>query len=933
MYSNVQSLLNKIDELRIFVVDQSPDIIALTETWLHSEINDAEVQISGYQFFRNDRPSGRKGGGVAIYVKNAILVTENRSQSQDIDASESLCIFVQQLNTPKLWIFLLYRPPNQAVDVDDRILREISDCCTNNNVIIIGDFNAPGIDWEIAHTDMPDFSFQCKLITTTLDNFLKQHVPFATRFREGQRTNCLDLIFTKDEDDVSNLQSMAPLGSSDHVILTWEYILFAPSKPDTAERRNIWKADIPSIVSFVRTINWQSILHDDAEESWRRFRTFFESVIDTYCPLMLPRRQDHPKWLTRQVKLALKQKARCWRLARETGLASHHERYKRSRNLCKILIRDSKNSLDAKILQESLSKPKKFYSYINSKMKNQERIPCLRNHAGEEFSDDIDKANLFSGYFQSVFTDEDDLCFSRQTDIFSTNTLETIEINENLVRIELLHLNPSKSAGPDGIPSKLLKDLADELALPLSFIYKQTIETGLFPEDWKTATISPIHKGGSKTLPDNYRPISLTCICCKILERIIKKQIVAHLDTNRLLCEAQHGFRAGRSCLTNLLYCFESWTENLDKRTPVDIIYFDFKKAFDSVPHKRLLHKISMYGITGRLYKWIEQFLTGRRQNVHISSSVSDWALVRSGVPQGSVLGPLLFLIYIDDLPSEVRSQIVMFADDVKIWRPISTSDDVVSLQQDIDTMQLWADRWLLKFNASKCVSLQLRLRGTMGESRYQLNQTCLNNVPSQRDLGITIDCSLKPEIHCAKAANKAMSIMRRIKRTFNVITPEIFGKIYGTYVRPHLEYGVQVWHPWFKKDIALLSSVQRRCTKLVTGFYNLDFHTREKSLNLFPLPYRLLRGDLILAFRIIRLQDCGIQFEDLFTYATTSHLRGHPWKLQKCRSTSLLRRSFFSQRIVNFWNSLPEDVVSAQNLLSFKSRLDVHFLDLLDSS
>jgi hypothetical protein len=371
------------------------------------------------------------------------------------------------------------------------------------------------------------------------------------------------------------------------------------------------------------------------------------------------------------------------------------------------------------------------------------------------------------------------------------------------------------------------------------------------------------------------------------------------------------------------MVCLNNWTKQLNEGAQVDAVYFDFKKAFDSVPHERLLYKLSLYGIKGRLHSWIRQFLTGRRQCVSIKSSFSEDAAVRSGVPQGSVLGPLLFLIFVDDLPREVDNHIVMFADDVKIWSSIRSLDDSRHLQNNVDKIQKWAERWLLQFNTSKCVSLSFKTRRSEIPTSYRLNDYTLNRVSSQKDLGVTMQTSLKPTMQCARAANKAMSVMRRIKRSFTIITPDLFGKIYASYVRPHLEYAVQAWHPYLKKDENMLFNVQRRCTKLVEGFHNFVYTERESMLNLFPFHYRLLRGDLILAFRIIRMQDCALEQEDFFTFATTTNLRGHPWKLKKERSRCLLRQKFFSERVLDPWNALPEHVVSAPNLDIFKSRLD----------
>ena len=399
-----------------------------------------------------------------------------------------------------------------------------------------------------------------------------------------------------------------------------------------------------------------------------------------------------------------------------------------------------------------------------------------------------------------------------------------------------------------------------------------------------------------------------------------------YLETKNLLTTAQHGFRSGRSCLTNLMYSHQSWTKYLDEKIPVDVIYFDFSKAFDTVPHKMLLNKIKSYGIGGKLLQWICNFLIGRTQRVHVKTCFSPAQYVSSGVPQGSVLGPLLFLLYVNDIVESNESHIVMFADDIKIWRGLRTVHDTSILQNDINKLQLWSETWLLKFNVKKCVVLNIRTRKSTLKTQYRLHNVILHSMESEKDLGITIMHSLKSSVQCTRAANKAMTTMKRIKRALVELSPEVFCKVYNAYVRPHLEYAIQVWKPWLQQDINKLLLVQRRCTKLVAGLYNVEYSIRESILNLFPLSYRQTRGDLILAFRIIRTRDVGLKFDDFFQYSPNTYLRGHSWKLRKERSNYPLRKYFFSQRVVEVWNSLPESVVSAQSTESFKKHLDRHF-------
>ncbi|BHF67049.1 Methyltransferase-like protein 9 [Sparganum proliferum] len=285
------------------------------------------------------------------------------------------------------------------------------------------------------------------------------------------------------------------------------------------------------------------------------------------------------------------------------------------------------------------------------------------------------------------------------TDELPTPSVSHLLFPEGIVRRELEALNESKSPGPDEIPPKLLKELASELSVPLSMLFQTSFDTGTLPIDWKLAHITPLYKGGSRASTTNYRPISLTCILCKVMERIMKNELIDFLEVHGLLSNCQHGFRKGRSCTTNLLRSLQSWTRALDDRHEVHIAFIDFQKAFDTVPHQRLLHKLKKIGIGGNFLKWIENFLLGRHQVVCIGQGKSDPAMVGSGVSQGSVLGPILFLIYVDDAARALDCELAMFADDMKIWSVIRGPADEDILQVNLNRLEQWSSRWLLRFN------------------------------------------------------------------------------------------------------------------------------------------------------------------------------------------------------------------------------------------
>ncbi|BHF70839.1 hypothetical protein SprV_0401389200 [Sparganum proliferum] len=640
--------------------------------------------------------------------------------------------------------------------VDARLIEDLERFSIQSDVLIIEDFNAPLIDWSSACASGPDHAFDRRLLDTTLKLFLTQHVSFPTRVREGQQSNCLDLLLTKSLDSINEVQCLPPLGRSDHVVLLWEYSIF--SLPEKATR--------------------------------------------------------------------------------------------------------------------------------------------------------------------SIFTKESAF-LPPDCDIVNGPTIEHVSFAEAIVRKELLKLNESKSPGPDDIPPKLLKELAGELSKPLSMLFQASFEAGYLPADWKSARITPIYKGGSKVLANNYRPISLTSICSKIMEKIIKREIMHFPEEHNLLCDAQHGFRRGRSCVTNLLYCLDRWTRAVDGGNAVHAIYVDFKKAFDSVPHQRRLYKLSRTGIRGNLLRWIQSFLIGRSQIVHVGDRQSAEVAVESGVPQGSVLGPTLFIIYVNDCVSELNCDVAMFADGVKLWSVIRTEFDEERLQTDLTRLEKWSQDWLLPFNVTKCNVLRVDRTRSLSRRVYHLNGVPLQEEDAQKDLGVWVTASLKPSLHCSKVVKSAMSVLYLVKKSFSTFDENCFVKVFRTFVRPQLEFAIQAWKPWTSKDLSILQKVQRRATKLVSGQGSLPYETRFSNLGLFPLSYRQLRGDLIQTFRILRGHDCCLVPADFFELATTTNLRGHPLKLRVTGAKLDIRKYFFSNRVIKAWNALPTDVVMSTSVEAFKRKLD----------
>jgi len=341
---------------------------------------------------------------------------------------------------------------------------------------------------------------------------------------------------------------------------------------------------------------------------------------------------------------------------------------------------------------------------------------------------------------------------------------------------------------------------------------------GKVPDDWKRANVTPIFKKGSKADPGNYRPVSLTSVCCKMLESLIKDEMMSHLEKNNLITASQHGFFPGRSCTTNLLEFLEGVTAKIDEGKPVDVVFLDFAKAFDKVPKERLLEKLGAHRIGGKLLQWIRAWLTGRKQRVVLNGKCSTWKDVLSGVPQGSVLGPILFLIFINDLDLAVKmiNQVKKFADDTKLGHSVSNEMQRNELQQALNNLHEWAERWGMQFNVAKCKVLHCGHNNQHFE--YTMNGTKLESVEEERDIGVTMSSCLKPASQCRKSAQTAQTVLSQLTRTFHYRDRNIFLRLYLQYVRPHLEFSATAWSPWYEADKECLEKVQRRAVNMISG-------------------------------------------------------------------------------------------------------------------
>lgn len=932
--SNVRSLGNKIVNLHYFLDTTSPDVLILTETWLDCSIPDSLlVSHHGYHIFRKDRSS--RGGGVIVLVKKLpnVSVCSVAIPSAYHDTEILAIDLCDDSGVIPFRLIAAYRPPSYSSSDNAKFFSALNELADGSpRLCVFGDFNLPLFNWDMFV--YPDNYLYRNAAEFVCNHGLTQLVDLPTR-----GNNILDLVLCSDVLSCDSVCMLPPMGTSDHAVISFNlYVSLLQETTSTTTsnltRPNYSKADWSSICCHLSTVNWSNVFYSctSVEQYWDAFVSIFDECVNYFVPCYKPTvHTANVKHYPNHVRKLMNKKYSCWKLFRRFRSKELLAKYKLASQACSDSIKDYVTQYENNLISDG--KLGNFYKYINHKFNGSTGIGSLLNSSGEIVHSSDAKANLLNDYFSSVFTVDNGIIDAGRLPSKTNSIMPPVFFTPAIVMKHIKHLRPNASPGPDGIPAEFFKATASFVSLPLSVIFNISLQTGELPSIWKHACITPVFKKGSSSNPSNYRPISLTCIACKLIEMGIKETLMNHLLQHKLISHHQHGFLCRKSTSTQLLECCEDWNVAMNTHSSVDVVYLDFAKAFDSVVHSKLLAKLACYGIGQILLSWIRSFLSNRYQYVKVDKSYSSILPVMSGVPQGSVLGPVLFILYVNDINvlAPVGVTIKLFADDTKLYTTLSDRIPATHLQSCLSAIFEWSEHWQLKLSPSKCSVMRITsaaLRPIHNIIEYFIGHVKLPVVDHITDLGITYNNKFKFSPHVDNIVAKASLRAKLILRCFQSRDPVLLTKAFCVFVRPLLEFGSAVWNPVLMQDICKVESVQRRFTKRLKGIRNLPYTSRLTNLGLDSLHCRRTKADLCMCYKIINNYTCT-QVASALTFSSTKQTRGNSRKLDKSHISSVRDGHSFSKRIINAWNSLPDCAVLSRTVKTFKFEISkLHFSD-----
>jgi len=913
---NIQSLRHKLDNLNIFLHSNNIDILCLTESWLSSDIDDSSIMIPGYNICRRDRTvlDREHGGGIVNYIKDGINYKDKTTELCNFNL-DMLLIDIYLPNTRPILLSTVYRAPNVNVDYLKDVDNVFQNCSSfYNEMIIVGDFNL----------DISKPPNSKKINNFAKNSNLNQLIHDYTRINDKTKT-IIDLAFVSRPETIIR-SGVHSLGLSDHnliyVVRKCKQIKLPPKITKSRSFKHFNEIDF---LETLNSNNWNEVLNiSDVNNAWSHWSNMFNSACNKHAPIIEKRIRGYlPEWVTSEFLQLSKDRDYYYGLAHKTNDPQDWVKAKALRNKVNNLNKSLKSKFFETEIQNNINDSSKLWKSIKKVIPHkQNKIGNVSSSDGYTNSD-IDAANEFNAHFSSVGPKLASKFDGVQNDNNSNLCINTSEnftfhdISCQFVYEQICKMSNNKSSGIDDICTRLLKIASPVVCKSLAYICNLSLHMSVFPKDWKVAKVTPIHKSGDTGQVDNYRPISVLSIVSKIIERAVHDQLYSYFVAHNILSVCQSGFRKNHSTATTLLDVQDFILSNIDNGYVTAALFLDLKKAFDTVDHSLLIRKLNSTGIKGKELNWFVSYLNDRTQAVKIGNSLSTFRQVQVGVPQGSILGPLLFILYVNDLQMSVNCKIVMYADDTTL---LFRSSDPASLQTHLDYNMEQISSWFFKNKLTLNIKkTKFMLFGTppklnkFSNVSLMFDNTIIEKVDSFKYLGLVFDSHMSWLNHVDYLKSTIAKRCGVIQRVKCYLPKHILKMLAEAMVMPHFDYCSPVWTNCNQELKTKMQRLQNRLARIIlSADIRTPINDMMDLLHWLKLNDRWTNHMLIIIFKCLN----GIApnyLSSKFTFTNSIH--NYSTRTQTSNNI-VVPRSFsntgmrtFHTRAAYLWNSLPRDV------------------------
>lgn len=899
-YQNFNGVQSKLLDIRRELTVCDYDIICGTESKLQNDVSDSELCPIGSHFklYRKDRnlaATGKKSGGGCLAMVRTSLSSNRVLQFEALTSNEELWLCIDLGSGYKLYLCIVYLKPSSTLQeylqFFDNVTAIKNDLDDKACVKIVGDFNLPMMSWVSDNGSYGLVGYEGRIAEAFVQFLCCNDFVQMNGVMNGLGRT-LDLAITDLPSTSVKVVEAEPICKVDrhHPPLYIELNIAPVRVPPQHEVQqfNYRRGDYAAISRKIESVNWWSELNElEVDHAVERFYSILRPIIESHVPLRPRRDHKYPIWFTRELIALVRRKEKAHKKFKKSRSQSDYRLFSQNRKQLKALMKSCEKSYLDNLQSLSVSQVKPFWSYAKS-LRKSNTYPNEIRCEDIVYKGPTEMCEGFATYFDSVHAPVDDSLPHYEPSYVYHDAFNFVPVSEDDVSRVITTLKADKGMGHDGISNFFIKKTAKSISLPLSIIIARMVSTSCYPKIWKLGNWAPIPKDGSGSDMSGFRGVAVLCGFNQVVEKLLHEQLMSHC--NKFIHPRQHGFLKFHSTQTNLVEFVQAASNAVDSGGQVDVIYLDIAKAFDRVPHRLLIQKLVAYGFTQASAAFMSSYLRDRAYQVKLNGATSRRVQPTSGVGQGSVLGPPLFLIFFNDVLSEISSDVWAFADDIKVVKNIDTVDDVVQLQQDVERVNKWCGRNGLALNTQKSRMMSFTRKKLPIVAQYSIDGEEVVRVTEMRDLGVTMDSKLSFDVHVdnvVKKAAKMMGFVMRLCKPFHMLKPIV--SLFNQLVRPSLEYCSTAWNPYYVQYSDRLEAIQHAFTRYLYRKFHYPYepyNTRLQRLGMCSLLDRREVADMLFLHKLVHSNiKCSLSNEICYRFPTHGIREVELFHLPKCRT------------------------------------------------